>query len=146
MNAVETEIAIATEPREVWRVLTRFEHYGEWNPFITQIDGTPALGQTVTVHIHVAGHAALPIKAEIVTFRENAELVWRSHLLKEGLFDRDHIFRIEPNATGSLVFQKQTLEGAIAPAAAYLTEDAIRRGLENMNAALKRRVEQVGNN
>ena len=86
-----------------------------------------------------------PIKAEIVTFRPDQELVWRSTLLAPGLFDRDHIFRIEPTAAGCTLKQIQTFAGPIAPVAGMLTSEMVRHGLKNMNEALKRRVERIHN-
>lgn len=144
MTTIETAIDLAAQPSEVWAVLTDFDRYGTWNPFITKIEGEPKLGQTVKVHVGI-GQAAVPIKAEIVTFRPDQELVWRSRLLAPGLFDRDHIFRIEPTDTGCTLKQIQTFAGPIAPVAGMLTSEMVRHGLRNMNEALKRRVERIHN-
>ena len=146
MKTIDAEIDIATAPHEIWRVLTRFSDYGQWNPFITRIDGTPGLGETITVHIATGAGVSLPVEAEIVTFKPDEELVWRSKLLAKGVFDRDHSIKLAANATGCIVWQTQTFEGPLAPAAAALTEGVVRHGLSRMNDALKRRVEQVGNN
>ena len=89
------------------------------------------------------GAAAAPIKAEIVTFRPDQELVWRSKLIAPGLFDRDHIFRIEPTETGCRLKQIQGYAGTMAPVAGMLTSQVVRHGLNSMNEALKKRVQQL---
>ncbi len=142
MTTIETAIDIAAKPHEIWAVLTDFDRYGAWNPFISSIDGTAKFGETITVHIGI-GLAAAPIKAEIVTFKENQELAWRSKLIAPGLFDRDHIFKIEPSGDGCTLSQIQTFSGPIAPVAGVLTSEVVRHGLKNMNEALKRRVERI---
>ncbi len=143
MTTIENTIDIAAKPGEVWAILTDFPRYGSWNPFIPSIEGSARAGETITVHVGL-GAAAVPIKAEIVTFRVEQELVWRSKLIAPGLFDRDHIFRIEPIAEGCRLRQMQTFSGPIAPMAGMLTSEVVRHGLKNMNEALKRRAEANG--
>ena len=75
MSRIETEIEIATAPREVWRVLTDFAHYRDWNPFIDAIEGEPRLGAKIKVHVKALGLPPIPLDAETVTFEENHELV-----------------------------------------------------------------------
>lgn len=145
MSRIETEIAIATAPNEVWRVLTDFAHYGAWNPFIDRIDGEPVLGSKIKVHVKALGLPAMPLDAEIVRLEPDREIVWRSGLIAKGVFDRDHIIQVEPSATGCLVRQIQTFEGPLASTAAILGEGPVRHGLTRMNDALKRKVETVGN-
>jgi hypothetical protein len=41
MAEISSEIEIGATPARVWSVLTDFEHYADWNPFITSISGTP---------------------------------------------------------------------------------------------------------
>ena len=142
MTTIETSVEIAAKPSEVWTVLTEFDRYSTWNPFIPKVDGVAAPGATLTVHVGI-GQAAAPIEAEIVTFQPDQELVWRSKLLTPGLFDRDHIFKIEPTATGCTLKQIQTFSGPMAPIAGALTSGVVRHGLNSMNEALKRRVERI---
>jgi hypothetical protein len=144
MKTIEAEVELNAKPHEVWAVLTEFGRYGAWNPFITQIEGEPKLGEMITVHVGI-GPAAAPIKAEVITFKPDQELAWRSKLIAPGLFDRDHIFRIEPNGTGCKLKQIQTYMGTMAPVAGLLTTEVVRHGLKAMNDALKSRVEHIYN-
>ena len=37
MKEIKTEIIINSKPEKVWNILTNFEKYPEWNPFIKSI-------------------------------------------------------------------------------------------------------------
>ena len=142
MSSIEANVEIAGKPNEVWAVLTDFSRYGTWNPFIAEVEGIAKLGETIRVRIGF-GQAAVPIQAEIVTLRENEELAWRSHLVAQGLFDREHIFKIEPGGKGCTLRQIQTYSGPLGPLAGVLTNEVVRQRLKRMNEALARRVERI---
>ena len=46
MRTIETAIDISASAERVWDVLTRFDAYPGWNPFITSITGIPREGQS----------------------------------------------------------------------------------------------------
>ncbi|MGZ5382453.1 MAG: SRPBCC family protein [Acidimicrobiia bacterium] len=39
MRSIETSIEIDAQPARVWEVLTGFERYPEWNPFVASLHG-----------------------------------------------------------------------------------------------------------
>ena len=45
------EIEINAPPSRVWQVLTDFEKYSVWNPFIKKISGKPTRGEKLEVHM-----------------------------------------------------------------------------------------------
>ena len=49
MKEVHSEIQINAAPEHVWEVLTNFERYPEWNPYIVKASGTLVAGQDVHV-------------------------------------------------------------------------------------------------
>ena len=46
-----TEIQIHASSEKVWSVLTDFEKYPEWNPFIKSITGNPSEGNKIKARI-----------------------------------------------------------------------------------------------
>ncbi len=46
MRVLEKTIEIDATPDEVWAVLTDFDDYGDWNPFVTSITGPVGGGRT----------------------------------------------------------------------------------------------------
>jgi hypothetical protein len=46
---------IDASPEDVWQVLTDFDAYPEWNPFIRSIQGNPEVGSRLSVRIEPPG-------------------------------------------------------------------------------------------
>jgi hypothetical protein len=67
----------------VWQVLTDFEAYPEWNPFIRQINGTAATGDQLTVKM-VAGKTAVTFSPTVLAVQPERELRWKGILLMQG--------------------------------------------------------------
>ena len=44
VREIRAETVIAAPPEAVWRVLTDFAAYPDWNPFIRSIEGKPWVG------------------------------------------------------------------------------------------------------
>jgi hypothetical protein len=66
------------------------------------------------------------------------------HLGFSGIFDGEHIFRIEPIGADRVRFvQEERFAGVLAPLLLRFTEGSTREGFAAMNAALRARVEQM---
>ena len=46
---IKTQITINQTPEKVWSILTNFNDYGRWNPFIVSITGKPLVGNILVV-------------------------------------------------------------------------------------------------
>ena len=69
------------------------------------------------------------------------ELSWLGRLLVPGVFDGEHRFALEPLDAGRTRFtQSERFRGILVPLTGKVLEKT-RRGFEEMNDALKRRVE-----
>src|SRR6476660_5134221 len=55
MKEINSEIEIFSTPEQVWRILTDFDKYPQWNPFIDQISGELKKGSKLTVHVKPEG-------------------------------------------------------------------------------------------
>ncbi len=51
MQEIYTEIRINASPSIVWDIITDFDNYGKWNPFIKEISGIPKEGSEIHVFI-----------------------------------------------------------------------------------------------
>jgi hypothetical protein len=139
---LRTEIEIAAPPADVWRVLTDFASYGEWNPFIVQIDGALSVGAKLTVVLAPPGGSEMTFRPKLLVADPGSELRWRGQLFVPGLFDGEHFFRLSEVAPGRTRFTHgEDFKGLLVRLAARtLTNTA--RGFVFMNQALKRRVEE----
>ena len=55
MNKIKTIIVIDKDISKVWNVLTDFESYPNWNPFVRSIEGEKSIGKKVSVTCNTAG-------------------------------------------------------------------------------------------
>jgi hypothetical protein len=141
MKEIRTEIDIDAPPEVVWRILTDFDSYGDWNPFILSIRGDARKGATLTVRIEPPGGRAMTFKPKVVTFEPERELRWLGHLVIPGLVDGEHTLRVDPlDGERSRFVQSETFTGIFA-ALAGKTLTRAETGFEQMNAALKERAE-----
>jgi hypothetical protein len=70
------------------------------------------------------------------------ELRLMAPLIRPGLFDREHIIRIEAVEPGRVRFgQRVVYGGLLVPLFALSVQRMIRRGFEQMNRAIKARAE-----
>ncbi len=138
---IRTEVEIAAPASEVWRTLTDFADYQEWNPFITQISGELREGAELSVHLSLPEGRDHELHPRLLRCKAEEELRWRGHLLFPGLFDGEHFFRlvaVAPNRTRFV--QGENFTGVLVRFAGRTITRAA-RGFVYMNEALKRRVE-----
>lgn len=141
---INSEIEISASPQEVWRTLTDFEAFREWNPFIRPVVGMAAEGSKLRVQIRPPGGRAMAFRPTVTKVAQNRELRWRGRLWLFGLFDGEYIFEIEPLGAERVRFvQRVEFSGLLVPFMARAIDQTL-SGFGEMNRALKERVEAGG--
>ena len=144
MKELRTEIEIQATAERVWRLLTDFPSFPQWNPFIRKASGNIQVGERLEVNIQPSGASGMTFRPTVLKAEPNRELRWLGHLLISGLFDGEHIFTIEPLGEGRVRFtQREVFTGLLVPLFARGLDTDTQRGFEEMNLALKTRAEQV---
>ena len=142
MRELRREVEIDASPERVWAVVTDFAGYPEWNPFIRSISGELHEGAKLEVRIEPPGARATTFKPTVRAVEASRELRWLGRLLP-GLFDGEHSLRIEPlDGDRSRFVQSERFSGLLVG----LVKGTLAKteaGFEQMNAALKARVEQA---
>jgi len=141
MKEIRTEIKINAPAEKVWNVLSDFEAYPEWNPFVKYIKGTVAVNNKIETHIAPPGANAMTFKPRVLKFDTNKELRWLGHLLIPGLFDGEHIFELMANGNTTTFVQREEFRGILIPLFKKMLDVNTRQGFEAMNKALKERAE-----
>jgi hypothetical protein len=141
MRELRTDLEIGAPPERVWQVLTDFDEYPEWNPFIRSIEGELVLGSQLRVRIEPPGARGMTFKPTVRAVEPERELRWLGRLFVPGLFDGEHRLAVEPLDGGRSRFvQSERFSGLLVrPFAKTLA--ATERGFVEMNEALKRRAE-----
>jgi len=141
MTEVSAAINVPGSPETVWTVLTDFEAYDQWNTLLS-ISGTPSVGETLAVTLSMPGLPTVPISPEITAVEPGRALRWRSRLFG---VEAEHAFLLEPLSDGGTRFvQTEQFGGVLAGPVVSGLERRIRRGFEQMNLGLRRRVVELG--
>ena len=77
---IKTQITINATPGKVWEVLTDFENYSNWNPFIRSITGKPKVGSQIAVSIVPPQGKKMTFKPTVLVHERNKELRWMGRL------------------------------------------------------------------
>ena len=147
MKELRSEIEIGAPPEHVWRVLTDFAAYPEWNPFIRRVSGRPEVDERLVVRMRPSGTRGMTFRPTVMKVEPSRELRWLGHLLVPGIFDGEHIFEIEELERDRVRFvQREVFKGLLVPLLARSLDMDTQRGFEEMNRALRERIEVSGQN
>jgi len=138
LKEIHTNIVIKATPEKIWKVLTDFGNYPNWNPFIRSIEGTVARGNQISVRITPPGARGMTLKPKVLRFDSNKELRWLGHLIIPGLFDGEHMFKLTDNGNGTTTFiQSEHFGGILVPLFRKLLDKNTRDGFILMNKKLE---------
>jgi len=138
---ISQTIEIDASPDQVWSVLTDTGSFPSWNPFIRKLEGQLTVGAKLLVVIQPPGRRQSTFRPTVLAAAPARELRWLGRLLIPGLFDGEHSLRLEPTPNGGTRFtQAEKFNGIlVAPFKGVLDSTAM--GFQQMNEALKARVE-----
>jgi hypothetical protein len=108
-HEVYTETIIAAEPEEVWAVITDASNYKNWNPVITNAEGTYAKGATIINTVVEDGKKPTTIKSKVVKFAPPYHLNQFGGY--RGIITFDHHYILEKVDAGTKVIQKEEYTG-----------------------------------
>jgi len=140
---LHTEILIGATAEQVWRVLTDFDAYHLWNPFMVEAQGRAAVGERLSLRMQPVGGSAMTFTPTVLEAVPGRRLRWRGRLVMPGVFDGEHSFTIETHAAGVRLIQHENFTGVLVPLLAGQLDRGTLPGFELMNHALKERVEQA---
>jgi hypothetical protein len=141
LKELTTEIEINASPQRVWKILTDFDKYEQWNPFIHRIVGHPKEGSKIQIHIETPGGKNRRYEPIVTRVEEGHELRW---LGKSFLLNGEHIFlieRLQPERVR--LVHREIFDGLLTSFFGRRTDEDIRAGFEEMNKALKERAERT---
>lgn len=92
-NEVRTEILIHSKPEKVWNILTDFNQYSQWHPYITHIQGKLKKGKQLKVTYLDKDNKLKKFSAYVLDLDTNKTLSWGGSL--GFIFRAKHYFMIE---------------------------------------------------
>lgn len=140
---IKTQIVINASPEKVWAVLTNFDKYPEWNPFIKSIKGSVKVGSKIIARLEPPEAKGMTFKPKVLAFDSQKEFRWMGHLLFPGLFDGEHKFELIDNHDGTTTFiQSEKFKGILVPLFKKMLDTNTVNGFNLMNQKLKELSEQ----
>jgi len=142
VKEIHTEIEINASLERVWKIVTDFERYGQWNPFINRVIGQAKEGSRIEIHIKTPGGKNRKYGPTVTRVEEGRELRW---LGKSWFLNGEHIFTIEQLQPGRVRFvHREVFDGLLTSIFGKSLDTDVKQGFEEMNKALKDRAERAG--
>ena len=143
MKEVRAEIEIKSYPESVWKILTDFATYDQWNPFINKIIGLPTEGSKIDIYIETPSGKNRKYSPRITKVEEGRELRWFGKSSLPGFLNAEHIFTIEELQPERVRFtQREVFDGLLIRLFGKGLDVDVRQGFQDMNEALKKRAER----
>ncbi len=140
---ISTEIKINASKEKIWQILTDFEQYSAWNPFIKQINGNVSVNEKITVKIQPPEAKEMTFKPKVLSYKKNQEFSWKGRLLLPGIFDGEHKFQLRDNLDGTTTFiHSEVFKGILVPFLKKNLDVNTRNGFVLMNEKLKELAEK----
>src|SRR5438046_9286228 len=94
MLELRTETEIGGPVDRVWQVLTDFESFPDWNPFIRSVRGKAVEGSRLDVLLGASGTRPMRFRPKVLQVVPNRELRWLGRLVRRRLSDGQHLFQL----------------------------------------------------
>lgn len=142
-HTIETAIAINASSEKVWKKLTDFTAYPDWNPMIIRLDGEARVGAKLKFAVRQMSGKLLNLAARFKRVDPARELRWAGGL--RGLLRGEHYFVIERTGENSCRFRHgETFSGLLIPLLKLFLEFKGRPLFLALNNALRGEVEEAG--
>jgi len=142
LKTIETNIVIDSTPEKIWDILTNFEEYTLWNPFMTRVMGNANLGSKIEVNIKTINGKKRTYYPIITKYETNKELRWKGKSFLPGIFDGERIFLLEKSNDDKISFlHNEIFTGWGVKLVGKKLDESLRESFVRMNEALKIRAE-----
>jgi len=96
VKQLTTNIEINASANTVWNILTDFDEYPQWNPFIRSASGEVKKGMRLEVQLQPPGGNIMTFRPTVLVAEPEREFRWLGQLFLPGIFNGEHYFQIEP--------------------------------------------------
>ncbi len=138
--AVRTAIEIDAPREQVYSVLADLEAYPEWNPYHRRVEGEFKEGSEMTIHVTRPDGKQVEVPPHMMRIVENEEITWGGGI--KGVFYGVHSFLLETQSNGKTLLRHNEDFSGFAIGFADLPPGVIADGYQQMNRALKQKLEE----
>lgn len=97
-----------------WRVLTDFESYPAWNPFIRRVEGELRIGSRLLLVLQPADRSTT-MRPRVTKYENGRSFGWLGHAAIPGLLDGVHTFTLDASLLGCTITQQERVSGVLVP-------------------------------
>jgi len=140
---IRTEIEIDAPADKVWRIISDFESFPSWNPFVVKVLGKAEEGATLNIEVQLPESRKLKFTPLVLKAEPNRELRWVGSM-PLGMFRGEHFYVIEPISENKIRFvHGEHFSGWLVALIWAMVGKQTEKGYVLMNEALKKRAEQI---
>jgi hypothetical protein len=144
LKEIHTEIDIKASSEIIWDILTDFDNYSQWNPFIRQINGAPTVGTKLKINIKTTKGKSRNYHPTVTKVEPYHELRWFGKSIIPGMFNGERIFALESlKANYVHLVHKEIFTGFLVSLIGNSLDRDMYQSFVNMNEALKEKAEQT---
>ncbi len=142
MREIYSEVEIKATPERVWDVITDFDSFPDWNPFLRRVDGELKAGGQIEIEVRAGSGRSSKMQPTVVKSERPSEIRWNVRQ-SFGLFNREHVINIRSiGEERAQVIQRGLFSGILVPFMGSAIDET-REGCVAMNEALRARVERA---
>ena len=143
MREIRTDVHIAAPIDEVWRVLTDFNGWAEWNPTVNGASGGGAVGSKVSITMSGKnGKDGPKYQPTVIEAVAPQSFRWSASMLGGLLMKNDRIFELTEKDGGTALVHTEAFSGLMAAMSWSKLNGFVPQILEKMNDALKAKLEK----
>lgn len=140
-KSINTEIIINTGKEKVWEILTNFNFFSEWNPFMIKIKGKLKMGEKLEVTLKT-DNKNMVFNPTIIQLENEKKFSWLGSLFFRGLFDGLHSFTLEEiDASTTKLLHSEEFSGVLSSLIFKKIGEQTKENFVKMNLALKSNIE-----
>lgn len=144
-KSIKTEIIINSTKERVWQLLTSFNQYPFWNPFIISIEGELSPGKRLKNTL-VSGDKTFVFKPVVLTVVPCQYFDWLGSFWVKGLFDGHHYFQIDELSPNQVKLNHgEHFSGLLSGFLLRKIGNDTRNNFVKMNQAIKAIAEKIVN-
>ncbi len=145
MRSISASATIRAPIERVWAILVDTSRYREWSPFVVAIEGSVAVGETVTLVVAMTpGRPPIRQRERVSRRDEGRELSWGVVMGHPALLKAERYQRLTKLSDGETLYETaDDFRGLLVPIVFSLYRAKIQAGFDATARALKERAESA---
>jgi hypothetical protein len=141
MKEIKTEIFISSSKEKVWKILTNFSQYPEWNPFIRSLEGSAIKDTRLVATLQLKDRKPMVFKPVVTVSEAEKKFEWLG-TTPLNVFNGRHYFIVEELGEKQVrLVHGEQFTGIFAGPFHKRLALPTKHGFMEMNKALKERAE-----